>query len=139
MLPDPIVAPYDGNGAITSNSFKLITMNGSSSVRVVGGAANEVPNTMKISHTTVGKGALMRDRRLLRLENHGITDGVRDTTIVGSLSLVSDLPRNVAFTANCKEMLIRQFIGLLRGNTAYNAPSVPVLTFFWNRFLDGEV
>lgn len=139
MLPDPFNAPYDGNLSIVTCPFTILTINGASSVRGYSAGALTFPNIMRTSHTVVGKGVSARDRHLLRLEANGVTDGVRDPNIVGSLYAVADIPRTGAFSATSKEELFRQFIGILRGNSTWNAASVPVQSTFFNRWLNGEV
>lgn len=139
MLADPLAANYDGATSITQSNFTILTLDGSSSVRGFTSAPAENPNILRISHSVVGKGASTRDRHLVRLEANGVDGGVRRTDIVGSVYLVADFPRDILFTSNTREALYRQFLGLIRGNSTWNAGSIPNMASFWSRWLNGEV
>lgn len=136
MFADPAVLPKDASVDAQQNvNWILKELNGQSSVRFIAGAANDYPELMKISHTTVGKGSAIRDRHLVRIESYGLTGGVKDKTIVASAYAVFDIPR-VGVSSDNVYRLWTHLIGTLRGKGGlvnYGDPAV-----FIDKFLRGE-
>lgn len=139
MLPDPFTGYIDnGSGLTNSRSWARIAATGSQSdYRNIAESTAGNPRKMRISHTKVGKGLDVRDRRLLRVEAHPIVDGVENETKVCALYVVLDRPQGI--TDAQVDGLVKQISGILRGKgSATTGDSSPDLTQFWNRFRNGE-
>jgi len=138
MFSDPLVADVNviSGGAVT-RPFTTVNYGVKSTDRVYVAAAAGDPKSLKISHTTVGKGATARDRRLVSLVAYPVVGGVEvQTTPSLKVQLVVDCPQQ-GITAAQKTAMFHQFIGLIRGgsgNVAYDG----VPGDFWDRFMNGE-
>jgi len=118
MYAEPLVLDYDasvasGNSEQTYNLISFPT--GNSSVRKNAAADTGVlPEVMKISHQTVGKGTSMRDRHLVRFEvSSDDGDGNIGTTDPAVVYMVFDIPRSNC-NGNTPTILARQLCGFLR-------------------------
>lgn len=138
MLPDPLQAYFDGATSIDTMNYRIVQMLPTGTVRKINGGAAGGVNTLKISHSVVGKGAYARDRHLVRFEAYGVVDGVEDPNICGAVYVVADMPRSQALSATQRSNLARQVLGTLRGNSVWHADSVPVPATVWDRVLLGE-
>lgn len=138
MLADPFIAYRDvTSGAAVTDSYARISLSGNNSVytKTTYTPNSGFPKTIRISHNTVGKGAGLRDRRMVRIEAPCIVDSVEDSR-VAAVYLVADLPRGLVSDAQ-RDALFTHIVGLLRmgsGNVAYDA----VPSAFWQKFWRGE-
>lgn len=139
LLADPLVLTENAtSGAAVTHSFSLLQFVGNGSVRHDLSPLNaESPNTMKVSHTKVGKGNQARTRHLVRLEAP-VFDG--DNNLVANmpaaLYLVADIP-DAYDTSLQKARLWKFLVGLVRGGSGITAYDTDV-TKFYNRWLAGE-
>lgn len=139
MLPDPFNAPVDiAGGTQITNPFTLIGLGSNQSDRRDVTAAAGEPSVLKVSHSTVGKGATLRNRHLARIEAYPIVDSVEDKSAQPlALYAVADVPAN-GFTSDQVTALYRQFCGLLRGCGGDSANQANATVFF-DRWLAGEL
>lgn len=141
MLPDPFQAKVDYAGTEISEPYTLISLTPTSSVRRRLTAAAGEAKVMKISHTTVGKGANKRDRHLVRLESYRLVDGVEDVNQPLAIYAVLDVPAGLPVITgeeNQLNTLWYRFCGLLRG-AGGDAANAGVESYFFHRWHQGEV
>lgn len=142
MYADPFVADVDTTVASgnTPQTYDLITLpQAGSSVRKNAAVdAGTWPEWLKISHQTVGKGVLTRDRHVVRFEiSSDDGDGNIGTTTPAVAYVVFDLPRQNCGD-NAAPNLARSLVGFLRTanfddtNAAYGSGTN------FAKFLNGE-
>lgn len=149
MFANELTAPYETvDGAALSRDYTLVSTNGMTSVRRCIDGAPGYPNTLKISHQLVGKGANQRTRHLVRLDTHRVVENVdipgeteptvRETDVMASCYLVLDLP--VGWENSQQAIhLVRQMFGLLRGNSGSGPITQDWATSFAHGFINNQV
>lgn len=145
MLADPFLLPVvDGSDTTEkTESAAIISMSGNSVIRRIGPLtwddkpiAHKYPSTLKISHTTSGKGSKRRVRHLCRFDTDVEVDGVIADK-PASLYLVADIPDEADDLSTVKAALWQRMTGILYGASAVTANSFDLDTFY-NRWLNGE-
>lgn len=138
MLPDPFQAKFEApSTSEVVYPWTLMSMANGSSVRKVTDSTDVAAKIMKISHNTVGKGATLRNRHLVRLESYVVEDGNDVLTKPIALYAVADIPATGVTDAQMTSMF-KQFVALLRGSSGHAANNSSQ-TFFFDRWLAGEV
>jgi len=128
---DPLVIPIDVDAVAAEDnptrSFSVVGMVNGSSIRRCINAVPGLPNTLKISHQTVGKGANQRHRHLVRFETAKVTEipdpsggNGQAITVEGqealcSCYLVIDVPVGYDVT-NYVTYQLQHLVGFIRGN-----------------------
>jgi hypothetical protein len=137
MLPDPFdLDTIVASGSAVQQPYTLAALTGQAAVRKDLTASDGEPKVLKISHTTVGKGASVRDRHLVRLEAYVVEDSVEDQSKPIALYAVADIPRNGVTAAQLSD-LWEQFTGLFLGGSGevtYDGDQ----TVFFDRWIGGE-
>lgn len=137
MLADPVTAYLDnGSDPADSESYAIISQNGTNTVRRNNTAEAGAPKLLEISHQIVGKGTSARARHMIRFKCYGLVDGVEDVTKVASMYTVADIPQ-LGFTSSQIEALAVQLAGFLRGIGGTGADAFVPATVF-ERWVGGE-
>lgn len=116
--------------------YALVVNGGTSSIRRWTAGTAGAPRRLEISHSTVGKGAAARDRRVVTHTCYAVVDGAEDPTKSARIYTVVDIPQ-AGITAAQKVDLWRYHVGLLRGKGGLVNYGDP--TKFWEGFLEGFV
>lgn len=140
MYADPFTCTNDANtGGTLSYTFDLITFPNVSSGSLRKNAttdAGTIPEWLKISHQTVGKGDLTRDRHLVRFEQSSVDGSNIGTHLPSVAYVVFDIPR--AFRSSTSPtVLARALCGFLRSVDA--EASAPDYTLNFGKLLNGEM
>lgn len=133
MFADPLQANFETAFASqdpVERGFSLVSTGPTSSIRRCINGLPGLPNTLKISHTNVGKGDTARVRHLVRLETNKVLEAVPlpgsedvqyyEGAPIASAYLVVDVPIGWENTSQ-SFALIKQLMGLLRGSSAGRA------------------
>lgn len=98
-----------------NQTYSLLTMDGSKTLRKNTARALETPCIMTVSHTVQGKAAGIRDRHLVRFDLTELdTDGI--TPYSGAVYLVLDKPRRAITDAQIYDLVVQMKNYLTSGN-----------------------